>query len=89
MVRSSWLGQVCKDGTYADCVEDEHSELWVDLNTQSPDFQKQLEEFYAVFMRKLWCLEMVNFIEVLEGIGCFVFWDVCLSVTVNLERIWH
>ena len=29
----------------------------------------------------------VNFIEVLEGIGCFGFWDVCLLVTVNLERI--
>ena len=32
---------------------------------------------------------MVNFIEVLEGIGCFGFWDVVLLVTVNLERIRH
>ena len=31
----------------------------------------------------------VNFIEVLEGIGCFGFWDVGVLVTVNLERIWH
>ena len=29
-------------------------------------------------MRKLWCLEMVNFIEVLEDIGCFGFWDVSM-----------
>ena len=33
----------------------------------------QLEEFSSCFMRKLWWLEMVNFIEVLEDIGCFVF----------------
>ena len=32
---------------------------------------------------------MVNFIEVLEGIGCFGFWDVGKFVHVNLERIWH
>ena len=32
---------------------------------------------------------MVNFIEVLEDIGCFGFWDVRVLVTVNLERIWH
>ena len=41
------------------------------------------------FMRKLWWLEMVNFIEVLEDIGCFGFWVVCMLVHVNLERIWH
>ena len=32
---------------------------------------------------------MVNFIEVLEDIGCFGFWDVSVLVHVNLERIWH
>ena len=51
-----------------------------------------LEEFCAVFKAKLWCLEMsisVNFVEVLEGIGCFGFWDVVLNVHVKLERIWH
>ena len=37
-----------------------------------------LEEFSSCFMRKLWCLEMVNFIEVLEDIGCFGFWDVSM-----------
>ena len=36
-------------------------------------------------MGKLWWLEMVNFIEVLEDIGCFGFWDVSVHVTVNLE----
>ena len=41
------------------------------------------------FMRKIWCLEMVNFIEVLEDIGCFGFLDVGKFVHVNLERIWH
>ena len=49
----------------------------------------ELEEFSSCFMRKLWWLEMVNFIEVLEDIGCFGFWDVYLHVHVNLERIWH
>ena len=48
-----------------------------------------LEEFSRCFMRKLWWLEMVNFIKVLEDIGCFGFWDVVLLVSVNLERIWH
>ena len=33
-----------------------------------------LEEFSSCFMRKLWWLEMVNFIEVLEDIGILVFW---------------
>ena len=49
----------------------------------------RFEEFSSCFMRKLWWLEMVNFIEVLEGIGCFGFWDVGKFVHVNLERIWH
>ena len=49
----------------------------------------QLEEFSSCFMRKLWWLEMVNFIEVLEDIGCFGFWGVSILVHVNLERIWH
>ena len=49
----------------------------------------ELEEFSRCFMRKLWWLEMVNFIEVLEDIGCFGFWDAVLHVHVNLERIWH
>ena len=49
----------------------------------------RLEEFSSCFMRKLWWLEMVNFIEVLEDIGCFGFWDVGKFVHVNLERIWH
>ena len=48
-----------------------------------------LEEFSRCFMRKLWWLEMVNFIEVLEDIGWFGFWDVSVLVTDNLERIWH
>lgn len=48
-----------------------------------------LEEFCTVFKAKLWCLEIVNFIEVLEDIGCFVFWDVVLNVHVNLDRMWH
>ena len=48
------------------------------------------EEFSSCFIvGKLWWLEMVNFIEVLEGIGCFGFGDVILLVHVNLERIWH
>ena len=51
--------------------------------------KKGLEEFSRCFMRKLWWLEMVNFIEVLEHIGRFGFWDVGVLVTVNLERIWH
>ena len=50
---------------------------------------EMLEEFSRCFMRKLWWLEMVNFIEVLEGIGCFGFWDVGVHVHINLERIWH
>ena len=33
--------------------------------------QLLLEEFSSRFIRKLWCLEVVNFIEVLEDIGCF------------------
>ena len=49
----------------------------------------ELEEFSSCFMRKLWWLEMVNFIEVLEDIGCLGFWDVGLCVHGNLERIWH
>ena len=49
----------------------------------------KLEEFYSGFMRKLWWLEMVHFIEVLEDIGCFGFWDVSVLVTVNLEWFWH
>ena len=49
--------------------------------------ERMFEEFCSVFKAKLWCLEMVNFIEVLEDIGCFGFWDVCLLVHVNLERI--
>ena len=32
---------------------------------------------------------MVNFIKVLEDIGILGFWDVEVSVTVNLERIGH
>ena len=27
---------------------------------------------------------MVNFIEVLENIGCFGFWDVCLNVGMSI-----
>ena len=50
---------------------------------------QEFEEFSSCFMRKLWWLEMVNFIEVLEDIGCFGFWDVSILVHVNLERIWH
>ena len=48
-----------------------------------------LEEFSSCFMRKLWWLEMVNFIEDFEDIGCFGFWDVSVLVTVNLEWFWH
>ena len=44
---------------------------------------------FVPFGIRLWWLEMVNFIEVLEDIGCFGFWDVVLNVHVNLERIWH
>ena len=33
--------------------------------------EQPLEEFSGCFMRKLWWLEMVNFIEGLEGMG---FW---------------
>ena len=49
----------------------------------------QVRRILQCFMRKLWWLEMVNFIEVLEDIGCFYFWDVGLHVHGNLERIWH
>ena len=67
-------------------LEQEEGELQQQLTT----LQKQLlEEFSNCFMRKLWWLEMVNFIEVLEDIGCFGFWDVGMCVHVNLERIWH
>ena len=50
---------------------------------------RRILKFSSCFMRKLWWLEMVNFIEVLEDIGCFGFGDVVVLVHVNLERIWH
>ncbi len=42
-----------------------------------------LEEFSSCFMRKLWWLEMVNFFEVLDGIGILVFgMFVCLCMSI-------
>ena len=41
------------------------------------------KKFFAVFKAKLWCLEMVNFIEVLEGFGCLVFgMSMCMSMSI-------
>ena len=46
----------------------------------------ELEEFSSCFMRKLWWLEMVNFIEVLDSwriLGGLVFgMSVCLSMSI-------
>ena len=47
------------------------------------EVQSGLEEFSSCFMRKLWWLEMVNFIEVLEDIGCFGFgMSVCMFMSI-------
>ena len=51
--------------------------------------ERDVRRILQCFNAKLWWLEMVNFIEVLEDIGCFGFWDVGMCVHVNLERIWH
>ena len=61
----------------------DYTEHFADGDSQ----QTKLEDFSSGFMRKLWWLEMVKFIEVLEHIGCFGFWDVSVLVHVNLERI--
>lgn len=47
----------------------EIARLSIELTKSDRQAQKaQLEEFSSCFMRKLWCLEMVSFIKVLEGI---------------------
>ena len=44
---------------------------------------EEVRRILHCFMRKLWCLEMVNFIEVLEDIGILVFgMFVCLSMSI-------
>ena len=58
--------------------------------TEKEKGQEQVRRILHCFIvGKLWWFEMGNFIHVLDGIGCFGFWDVVLHVTVNLERIWH
>ena len=55
----------------------------MDVSEAFADWPDMSEEFSSCFMRKLWWLEMVNFIEVLEGIGVLVgeMW-ICMSMSI-------
>ena len=54
-------------------------------NLNAGDAATEVARILCCFMRKLWWLEMVNFIEVLEDIGILVFG---MSVFLSLS-IWN